>query len=143
MALFFIPKFLKNHSSWLDAYLKAAGLDSYELDAEDKRALALYREALEHKNEPEKCELQFGELLLSDIAKLYTGNKFDKNKMKHSFPSVNFVSRTANNNGISDFVDVVSGVDLYPAGCITLAPADQSDFAFFKSSHFTPDKMLG
>lgn len=51
----------------LDAYLKAAGLDSYELNAEDKRALVLYREALEHKDEPEKCELQFGEFKLGEL----------------------------------------------------------------------------
>lgn len=51
----------------LDAYLKATGLDSYELNAEDKRVLALYREALEHKDEPEKCELQFGEFKLGEL----------------------------------------------------------------------------
>ena len=51
----------------LDAYLKAAELDSYELNAEDKRALVLYREALEHKDEPEKCELQFGEFKLGEL----------------------------------------------------------------------------
>ena len=51
----------------LDAYLKAAGLDSYELNAEDKRVLVLYREALEHKDEPEKCELQFGEFKLGEL----------------------------------------------------------------------------
>ena len=58
----------------LDAYLKAAGLDSYELDAEDKRVLALYREALEHKNEPKKCELQFGEFKLDELFKATVGD---------------------------------------------------------------------
>lgn len=127
----------------LDAYLKAAGLDSYELNAEDKRVLALYREALEHKDEPEKCELQFGEFLLPNIAELYTGNKFDKNKMKHSSPSVNFVSRTANNNGVSDFVDVVSGVDPYPAGCITLAFGGSIGSCFLQEQPFYTGQNVG
>lgn len=77
---FFIPKFLKNHSSWLDAYLKAAGLDNYELDAKDKRVLALYREAIEHKNEHEKCELQFGEFKLDELFDIETTWIYGKNK---------------------------------------------------------------
>lgn len=60
------------------------------------------------------------EFLLYKIAKLDNGNKFDKNKMTHDNPCYNFVSRTAANNGISDFVDD-NGTKPYPAGTITLA----------------------
>ena len=60
------------------------------------------------------------EFLLHKIAKLDNGNKFDKNKMTHDNPCYNFVSRTATNNGISDFVDD-NGTEPYPAGTITLA----------------------
>ena len=42
---------------------------------------------------------------LKDIAELTYGNKFDLNKMTMNKPSVNFVSRTAINNGISAYVD--------------------------------------
>ena len=60
------------------------------------------------------------EFLLHKIAKLDNGNKFDKNKMTHNNPCYNFVSRTATNNGISDYVDD-NGTEPYPAGTITLA----------------------
>lgn len=49
------------------------------------------------------------------------GNKFDNDKMTHEFPSVNFVSRTANNNGVSDIVDEIPGVLPYPANSVTVA----------------------
>lgn len=61
------------------------------------------------------------EFVLADIAKLDNGNKMDKNKMTRKNPSVNFVSRTALNNGISDYVDKIKDIEPFPAGCITLA----------------------
>lgn len=49
------------------------------------------------------------------------GNKFDNDKMTYERPSINFVSRTANNNGVSDVVDEISGVTPYPANSVTVA----------------------
>lgn len=49
------------------------------------------------------------------------GNKFDNDKMTYEQPSINFVSRTANNNGVSDIVDKISGVTPYPANSVTVA----------------------
>ena len=49
------------------------------------------------------------------------GNKFDNDKMTYECPSINFVSRTANNNGVSDVVDEISGVTPYPANSVTVA----------------------
>lgn len=49
------------------------------------------------------------------------GNKFDNDKMTHDAPAVNFVSRTANNNGVSDVVDKIQGVEPYPANSISVA----------------------
>ena len=36
----------------------------------------------------------------------------DKNKMTRKNPSVNFVSRTALNNGISDYVDKIKDIEI-------------------------------
>lgn len=49
------------------------------------------------------------------------GNKFDNDKMTYERPSINFVSRTANNNGVSDVVDEILGVTPYPANSVTVA----------------------
>ena len=61
------------------------------------------------------------EFILAKIVDISYGNKFDNNKMTCENPSVNFVSRTAENNGVSDFVDYIQGVTPYPAGCMTIA----------------------
>ena len=49
------------------------------------------------------------------------GNKFDNDKMTYERPSINFVSRTANNNGVSDVVDEILGVTPYQANSVTVA----------------------
>ena len=49
------------------------------------------------------------------------GNGFDKNKMTSENESVNFVSRVSYNNGVDIKVDLVDGVEPYPAGMLTVA----------------------
>lgn len=85
----------------------------------------------------------WGEFLLNDIATLTNGNKFDKNKMSHDKPSINFVSRTGFNNGISDFVDKIDGVEPYPAGAITLALGDSVGSTFVQPKPFYTGQNVG
>ncbi len=61
------------------------------------------------------------EFNIARLCHINMGNKFDNDKMTHDLPSINFVSRTANNNGISDIVDKIDGVEPYPANSITVA----------------------
>ena len=86
---------------------------------------------------------QWGEFLLKDIATLTNGNKFDKNKMSHDNPSINFVSRTGFNNGISDFVDKIKGVEPYPAGAITLALGGSVGSTFVQPQPFYTGQNVG
>lgn len=86
---------------------------------------------------------QWGEFLLNDIAILTNGNKFDKNKMSHDKPSINFVSRTGFNNGISDFVDKIDGTEPYPAGAITLALGGSVGSTFVQPKPFYTGQNVG
>ena len=85
----------------------------------------------------------WGEFLLKDIATLTNGNKFDKNKMSHDNPSINFVSRTGFNNGISDFVDKIEGAEPYPAGAITLALGGSVGSTFVQPKPFYTGQNVG
>lgn len=64
------------------------------------------------------------------------GNKFDNDKMSHENPTINFVSRTAENNGIADFVDVVNGVCPYDAGSLTVALGGSIGSCFLQKKPF-------
>lgn len=83
------------------------------------------------------------EFRLVDIAKLSNGNRMDKNKMTHLNPSVNFISRTATNNGISDVVDIIDGIAPYPAGCITLAFGGSVGSCFLQEEPFYTGQNVG
>lgn len=83
------------------------------------------------------------EFVLADIAKLDNGNKMDKNKMTRKNPSVNFVSRTALNNGISDYVDKIKDVEPFPAGCITLAFGGSVGSCFLQEEPFYTGQNVG
>lgn len=83
------------------------------------------------------------EFVLADIAKLDNGNKMDKNKMTRKNPSVNFVSRTALNNGISDYVDKIKDIEPFPAGCITLAFGGSVGSCFLQEEPFYTGQNVG
>lgn len=80
---------------------------------------------------------------LADITKLHYGNKFDRNKMTYRNPDVNFVSRTATNNGISDVVDRIDGVEPYPAGCVSLAFGGSIGSCFLQEKPFYTGQNVG
>ena len=64
--------------------------------------------------------------LLKDICSITMGNKMDYSAMSMDDPSVNFVGRSADNNGVAGKVDFVTDdsgniIKPYKAGCITVA----------------------
>ena len=76
------------------------------------------------------------EFLLGSICEISSGNKFDNDKMSYDNPSVNFVSRTANNNGVSDYVDLIDGVSPYPAGTLSVALGGSIGSCFLQAKPF-------
>lgn len=80
---------------------------------------------------------------LADIATLHYGNKFDRNKMSHVCPDINFVSRTSANNGISDVVDRIDGVEPYAAGCVSLAFGGSIGSCFLQEKPFYTGQNVG
>lgn len=64
------------------------------------------------------------------------GNKFDMIAMTSADPSVNFVTRTSDDNGIGGEVDPVEGVAPYPVGCLTLALGGSLGSCFLQTAPF-------
>lgn len=91
---------------------------------------SLHHKPLTTKNRagqmPELKVTEWKYFLLNDICKITMGNKMDWAAMSTDEPSVNFVGRSADNNGVAGRVDIVydkNGVKVepYKAGCITIA----------------------
>lgn len=76
------------------------------------------------------------EFLLTKICDVDYGNKFDNDKMTYYNPSVNFVSRTGDNNGVKDVVDRIDGVKPYKAGCISVALGGSIGACYLQTSPF-------
>ena len=74
--------------------------------------------------------------LLNNIVDITYGNKFDLQNMTFDAPSVNFISRTASNNGVSARVDRVYNVEPYPGGCLTIALGGSIGAAFYQGEPF-------
>ena len=82
-------------------------------------------------------EHKFKEFLLTEIFSVDYGNKFDLNKMEVlPTSSIAFVSRTAQNNGVSAYVEPVTGVTPYPAGAITVALGGSIGSTFLQKQPF-------
>lgn len=58
---------------------------------------------------------------LSDLFDVNYGSALELNRLKQTKNGINFVSRTAKNNGVSAIVELVKGVNPIPAGVITVA----------------------
>ena len=88
--------------------------------------------------------MEFREFHLYDD-KLFTvdnGNKFNKNAMSFKSPSVNFVGRSASNNGITAIVDRVLGVEPYKGGSLTLALGGSIGCCFLQEQDFYTGQNL-
>lgn len=73
---------------------------------------------------------------LNSLCEIDMGNKMDYSAMTTDEPSINFVGRSAENNGVMGRVDVVEGVTPYPAGCITVALGGSLGAAFVQDKPF-------
>ena len=74
--------------------------------------------------------------LLSYLYTIEMGNKFDKNKMTFENPTINFISRQGNNNGVDSKADVIDGVQPYKAGLMTIALGGQIGSCFVQTEDF-------
>lgn len=59
--------------------------------------------------------------LLKDLFEIKMGDKLDKNKMTQDCPTVNFVSRISNNNGVDLKVDLIDNLEPNKAGLLTVS----------------------
>lgn len=74
--------------------------------------------------------------VLNDIVDITYGNKFDLQNMTFNAPSINFISRTALNNGVSAKVDRICEVEPYPEGCLTVALGGSIGATFYQNTPF-------
>lgn len=74
--------------------------------------------------------------LLNSITNISYGNKFDLQNMTFDAPEVNFISRTAFNNGVSAKVDRINNISPYSEGCLTIALGGSIGATFFQDKPF-------
>ncbi|WP_177920393.1 restriction endonuclease subunit S [uncultured Eubacterium sp.] len=79
-----------------------------------------------HKTTPDLKADSWKYFLLKDICSITMGNKMDYSAMSMDDPIVNFVGRSADNNGVAGKVDFVmydngNIIKPYKAGCVTVA----------------------
>lgn len=86
---------------------------------------SLHHKPLTTQNKVENTlEFDVGEwkyFYLKNICNITMGNKMDWSAMTMDNPEVNFVGRSADDNGVAGKVDIVDGVEPYKAGCVTVA----------------------
>ncbi len=58
---------------------------------------------------------------IADVFEVAYGVNLELNALVRDPAGINFVSRTARNNGVSARVQIVKGVSPLPAGCLTVA----------------------
>ena len=82
------------------------------------------------------------EFHLYDIFEIHVGNKFDRSKMSMGAPTVNFVGRSSENNGVTAFVDGIEGTEPYKEGNLTVALGGEylgscfiQDYPFYTSQN--------
>lgn len=129
----------------LEQYLIATGLNDYELTEEDKHILATKLTdggASRSSESGGGCWKEARKFKLVDIANVSYGTKFDKNKMSHACPEINFVSRTAINNGVSDCVDEC-GIKPFATGTITLALGGSIGSCFIQEKPYYTGQNVG
>lgn len=82
------------------------------------------------------------EFHLYDFFKIDSGNKFDRSKMTMGAPTVNFIGRSSEKNGVTAFVDEIEGVEPYQPGYLTVALGGEyigscfiQDYPFYTSQN--------
>lgn len=113
--------------SELDAYLKATGLEDYELTDEDKKILSQVK------------QIKFKELSLGLIFDIYSPKKrFNANSVKFGgeYP---YVARTSSNNGIRGYITEDTSY-LSPAKTLSFGQ-DTATVFYQPNAYFTGDKI--
>lgn len=64
---------------------------------------------------------QWKKFHLYDLFDILPGTKLDKSKMKISNPTINFVGRANNNNGVTTTVDKIDNLEPYPSGSLSIS----------------------
>lgn len=85
---------------------------------------SLHYKPLTTKNHTPNITLNVSEwkdFFLKDICEISMGNKMDFAKMTFDDPAINFVGRSAENNGVNGVVDLIDEIEPYKSGCITVA----------------------
>lgn len=124
-----ISKLEEERMSELEAYLKASGLDNYELTFEEKELLENYK------------EIQFEEYSISDFFEVLTPKKkFDANKVnvlgKGKHP---YIVRMSTNNGQKGYIDENT---IYLNDANTLSFGQDTATVFYQGKqYFTGDKI--
>lgn len=104
-----------------------------------------YIKSLKHKplttqNKVENTlEFDVGEwkyFYLKNICDISMGNKMDWSAMTMDNPEVNFVGRSADNNGVAGKVDIVDDVEPYKAGCVTVALGGSLGSSYLQNEAF-------
>ena len=73
---------------------------------------------------------------LRNICAISMGNKLDWSAMTMENPSVKFVGRSADNNGVAGMVDFIDDVEPYDAGCITVALGGSLGASYLQNEQF-------
>lgn len=123
---------------YMESYIKNIS------DRTDKNGLRM-DECLKtaNKSQPVKySDSNWKDFLLKDIVYIDYGNKFDLQDMTFDNPTVNFISRTSNNNGLSSIVDKIQNKEPYPAGCLTVALGGSIGSTFYQSKPFYTGQNL-
>ena len=118
-----------------------AYMEEYMRRLEDSVSSSLT--ALQSAQEQEKKKIDVSEwkpFHLYDIFEISMGNKFDRSKMTQNNQAINFVGRSALNNGVACVVDFVNKngaiVEPYKAGDITIAMGGSIGSAFVQEKDF-------
>ena len=64
------------------------------------------------------------------------GNKLDYNVMTFENPKINFVGRSADNEGVAGKVDKIEGLEPYKAGCISVALGGSLGSSYVQTEDF-------
>lgn len=73
---------------------------------------------------------------INSIFDISYGNKLDMCQMTVKKGGIPFVTRTATNNGIGDYVEELSNVETYPANCLTIALGGSIGSTFLQKEPF-------
>lgn len=80
---------------------------------------------------------------VSDLFEVRYGHSLELNKLVQNPAGINFVSRTARNNGVSAKVSVLDGVDPSPAGTLTVAYGGSVLETFLQTEPFYSGYHIG